>query len=34
LELSLRYAEELKKRLAGTGLENFIPTDLGDISKV
>jgi len=26
--------EELKRRLAGTGLENFIPTDLGDMSKV
>jgi len=25
--------EELRKRLAGTGLENFIPTDLGDTSK-
>jgi len=26
--------EELKRRLAGTGLENYIPTDLSDLSKL
>jgi len=29
-----RILEELKRRLAGTGLENYIPTDLSDLSKL